>query len=67
MAIRTEHFGSIDELLALLRADLSPTPFFPDLDQNAYKWLTNGDRAQLVPTLAHPFLYLLHGQIPSSP
>src|ERR1700761_1948131 len=54
---RSEHFGSIDELLALLRADLSPNSFFPDLDQHAYEWLTNGDRAQLLPVLAHPFLY----------
>ena len=57
MAIRTEHIGSIDELLTLLRADLSPNPFFPDLDQHDYEWLTNGERAQLVPNLAHPFLY----------
>ena len=55
--MRSEHFSSIDELLALLRADLSPNPFFPDLDQHAYEWVTNGDRAQLVPALAHPFLY----------
>jgi FRG domain len=57
MARRSQHFGSIDEVFALLRADTPPNSFFPDLDEHAYEWITNGDCAQLVPALAHPFLY----------
>jgi len=57
MAKRSQHFGSIDELLALMRADMSPNPLFPDLEEHEYEWLTNDGAAQLVPTLAYPFLY----------
>src|SRR5258707_887577 len=59
MAKRSQHFRSIAELLALLRADMSPNPLFPDLEEHEYEWLTNDGAAQLVPTLAYPFLYRL--------
>lgn len=57
MSNRTHHWSSIDEAVAVLREGMSPPQFFQDLDEHAYQWVTNGDHAQLVPTLVQPFLY----------
>lgn len=65
MALRIEHFKSIDGVLARLRTDIRPNPFadarYRDGD---YEWVTDGDRFQLVPSIAAPFWspYLYRGQ-----
>lgn len=65
MALRIEHFESIDSVLARLRTDIPPNPFADSRYQDGdYEWVTDGDRVRLVPSIAAPFWspYLYRGQ-----
>jgi hypothetical protein len=60
-----EQFESIDALLTYIRSDVLPNPFTDRrFTGDEYEWMTNGDRAQLVPSMGAPFAspYLYRGQ-----
>jgi hypothetical protein len=57
MATRYQHFDSIEDVLAHLRADLPPpNHYFPRWTAE-YIWATDGPGVRLVPPLSHPYLY----------
>lgn len=58
--MRVEHFGSINEVMALLRSEVPDNPFH-GMKGGAYNWVRDGDEARLLPSpcasFSSPFLY----------
>ncbi len=61
-----EQYESIDAVLTRMKADLPPNLLADEQSTgDEYEWLSNGDRALLVPYLGAPFAsaYLYRGQV----
>lgn len=59
--MRVQHFGSIDEAMALLISEVPGNPFLGMKGAKAYNWIRDGEEARLLPSpstsFSSPFLY----------
>lgn len=59
--MKEEHFRSIDEVMAMLRAEVPANPFAGMAEDGTYVWITEGKEGRLVPSPGSsfwsPFLY----------
>lgn len=60
----TRHFGSIEELLASLRANVPSNPFLGETEADTHIWVRDGDKHRLSPSPGSPFWspFLYRGQ-----
>ncbi|RDS82596.1 FRG domain-containing protein [Dyella psychrodurans] len=66
--MRHQHFGSIHEVMDLLRSEIPENPF-PETSRDGYVWVNDGGQGRLVPSPGAPFSspFLYRGQTKRHP